>query len=47
MEAMRWILVGVIGVLTGVVAAFIDICVKELFIGKYTVFELGMSVWSI
>ena len=41
MEMMRWILVGLIGLCTGVVAAFIDICVKELFKAKFTAFELG------
>ena len=32
---------GIIGLLTGIVAAFIDICVKELFKLKYNLFEQG------
>ena len=41
MEVMRWVLVGIIGLCTGIVAAFIDICVKELFKAKFSVFEMG------
>ena len=41
MEVMRWFLVGIIGLLTGIVAAFIGISVKELFKGKYIVFDKG------
>ena len=36
---MRWVLVGFIGVLTGVVAFLIDICVKNLFRLKFSLFE--------
>ena len=38
---------GVIGLLTGVVAAFIDISVKELFRGKYIVFDKGECVTCV
>lgn len=41
MEAMRWTLVCVIGILTGLVAFFIDIVVKKLFALKYGVLETG------
>jgi chloride channel 6 len=39
MEVMRWVLVGFIGVFTGVVALFIDVCVRYLFRLKFSLFE--------
>ncbi len=41
MEALRWILVCIIGLLTGIVAFIINICVKELLGLKYSMFEKG------
>ena len=41
MEVLRWVLVCAIGLLTGLVAFFIDISVKELFKLKYGLFERG------
>lgn len=43
MEAMRWTLVCVIGVLTGLVAFMIDILVKKLFALKYGLLEKGLE----
>ena len=43
MEVLRWVLVCVIGLLTGLVAFLIDICVKELFKVKYHVFGNGKN----
>ena len=37
MEALRWVLVFIIGILTGIVAFIIDTCVKELFRLKYDI----------
>ena len=39
MEVMRWVLVGIIGILTGVVAFLINISVKYLFQVKYNLFD--------
>ncbi len=41
MEIMRWVLVCIIGILTGVVAFGIDMGVKQLFRLKYYYFEEG------
>ena len=38
---MRWVLVGIIGFTTGIVAFLIDITVKELFKMKYGFFDKG------
>ncbi len=46
MEALRWILVCIIGLLTGIVAFLIDICVKELFKLKYSMFEKGELIMA-
>ncbi|CAI7991030.1 Chloride transport protein 6 [Geodia barretti] len=39
MEVMRWVLVGFIGVFTGLVALFIDVCVRYLFKLKFSLFD--------
>ena len=41
-QVMRWVLVGIIGFLTGVVAFLIDICVRNLFKWKFSLFDKGM-----
>ncbi|CAI7991032.1 Chloride transport protein 6 [Geodia barretti] len=41
MEVMRWVLVGFIGVFTGLVALFIDVCVRYLFKLKFSLFDKG------
>jgi chloride channel 6 len=38
-QVMRWILVGIIGVCTGLVALFIDVCVRYLFQLKFSLFD--------
>ena len=40
-QVMRWILVGIIGFLTGIVAFLIDICVRHLVKFKFDVFNNG------
>ena len=44
MEIMRWVLVCIIGILTGLVAFGIDMGVKQLFKIKYSQFERGWCV---
>jgi hypothetical protein len=39
MEIMRWVLVGIIGILTGIVAFLINISVKYLFQLKFGLFD--------
>ena len=39
MEVMRWVLVGIIGILTGIVAFLINISVKYLFKLKFDFFN--------
>ena len=39
MEIMRWVLVGIIGILTGIVGFLINISVKYLFKIKYNLFD--------
>ena len=40
-QIMRWVLVGIIGFLTGIVAFLIDICVRHLVEFKFNVFDKG------
>ena len=40
-QIMRWVLVGIIGFLTGIVAFLIDICVRHLVELKFNVFDKG------
>ena len=40
-QVMRWVLVGIIGAVTGLVALFIDVGVRYLFKLKYSMFEKG------
>lgn len=44
MEVMRWILVGIIGVITGIVAFVISIIDKYLMILKLSIFETSKVV---
>jgi hypothetical protein len=41
-QIMRWVLVGIIGILTGIVAFLIDICVRYLVKVKFNVFDKGI-----
>ena len=43
MEALRWILVCIIGFLTGLVAFMIDFGIKKLFRLKYLLFQKGIE----
>ena len=43
-QIMRWVLVGIIGICTGIVAFFIDICVRHLFELKLSLFDKGNTV---
>ena len=46
-QVMRWVLVGLIGVFTGIVAFLIDICVRYLFELKFSLFDKGrISIYS-
>lgn len=47
MEVLRWVLVCIIGLLTGIVAFIIDICVKRLFQAKYKVFGSGKGLFVV
>ena len=38
---MRWVLVGLIGIFTGIIAFLIDICVRYLFQLKFSLFDKG------
>jgi hypothetical protein len=40
---MRWVLVGLIGIFTGIIAFLIDICVRYLFQLKFSLFDKGME----
>ena len=40
-QVMRWVLVGIIGFLTGIVAFLIDICVRYLVKVKFDLFDQG------
>lgn len=44
MEVMRWVLVGIIGVITGIVAFVISITDKYLMALKLSVFETSKTV---
>ena len=48
-EVLRWVLCGVIGVCTGLIALFIDVCVRYLFKLKFSLFDRGgcLSHFSI
>ncbi len=41
MQVMRWVLCGIIGFCTGIVAFLINICVHNLFKLKYSMFDKG------
>ena len=40
-QVMRWVLVGLIGIFTGMIAFLIDICVRYLFQLKFSLFDKG------
>ena len=44
MEVMRWVLVGIIGVITGIVAFAISIIDKYLMTLKLSIFEISKTV---
>ena len=44
---MRWVLVAIIGILTGAIAFVISICVEKLVDLKYTQFEKGIHAVRI
>ena len=47
MEVMRWVLVGIIGVITGIVAFLISIIDKYLYQFKLSVFEKCTSSMEV
>lgn len=40
---MRWVMNGLIGIFTGIIAFLIDICVRYLFQLKFSLFDIGMD----